>query len=73
MVRMTVVKEHQYRGKRLRAGEQYDCEPQHVAVFVRLGWARPAEREEEGHAATYRTRHLEAEAPRRKRARKDVQ
>ena len=72
MVRMVVMKEHQYRGRRLHAGEEYDCEPQHVSVFERLGWARPAERKAEEETVTeprrelaYSTRRMEAEEPRR--------
>lgn len=70
MVRMIVTKEHQYAGRRLYPGQSYDCEPQHVALFARLGWARPAEREpEEGRSLAYETRHMEAEPVRRKRGR----
>ena len=70
MVSMIVTKEHQYAGRRLRPGQRYECEPQHVALFTRLGWARPAEREEaEDRSLSYETRHMEAESPRRKRGR----
>lgn len=70
MVRMITTAEHQYAGRRLRAGQRYDCEPQHVALMRRLGWARPVEKEKEEEELTYQTRHLEAEAPKRARRRR---
>ena len=40
-VRMITKAEHQYAGRRLHPGDEYDCEEIHVAVFRRLGWSDP--------------------------------
>jgi len=65
MVRMITTGEHQYRGHRLRVGEEYDCEPQHVELMLKHGWARPAEREGKDGLA-YQTRMMTAETPKKR-------
>lgn len=57
-VLMIATAEHQYAGRRLRPDEQYECEPQHVSLMERLGWARPAASADP--ALTYQTRALTA-------------
>jgi hypothetical protein len=63
MVRMVVTAEHQYAGRRLHAGQEYDCEPQHVALMQQHGWAR---RKDEAAAPSqqYQTRDMAAKRPR---------
>lgn len=39
-LRMVTIAPHAYAGHALRAGDEYDCEAQHVAHFEKLGWAR---------------------------------
>lgn len=59
---------HQYRGHRLRLDEEYDCEPKHVALMIKLGWAKPVQCEHPvEREQTYETRVLDAEQPGRRR------
>lgn len=57
MVRMVTTAEHQYAGRRLRAGDEYDCESIHVPLMKQHGWSRPQEPQGE-RAADYDTRAL---------------
>ena len=60
-VRMTAQAEHQYAGRRLRAGDEYDCEEQHVELMRKLGWASPSEAKAEVQRRQYRRRDLQAQ------------
>ena len=61
-VRMVATAEHQYAGRRLYAGDEYDCEPQHVPVMLRLGWAAPQDGiTEEPKKRRYQRRDLQAD------------
>lgn len=51
MVRMRSESSHVYAGRALRAGEEFDCEPQHVYLMTALGCARKVEQ-------VYQTREL---------------
>ena len=62
-VRMVATAEHQYAGRRLYAGDEYDCEPQHVSVMRRLGWAAPVNNkaeEDKPKKRRYQRRDLQA-------------
>lgn len=43
MVRMITTAEHQYAGRRLRAGDEYDCEEIHVPLMRKMKWSREVE------------------------------
>ena len=66
MVKMRAITEgHQYAGRVLSKGEEFDCEPRFVAILEGLGRARRAEQSQE-----YLTREMRAAAPpRRQRGR----
>lgn len=75
MVRMVTTATHAYAGHRLQPGEEYDCEPQHVPVMLKLGWSKPAaakkrrgKRRDAERESTYQTRVLTAERPMRRRS-----
>jgi hypothetical protein len=60
MVKMRAITEgHQYAGRVLSKGEEFDCEDRFVAVLEGLGRARRAEQE-------YATRELRAAPPSRR-------
>lgn len=56
---MVVTAEHRYAGHRLHAGQEYDCEKQHVELMQKLGWAKPVEEPGE-RSASYNTRVMTA-------------
>ena len=64
MVKMITTAEHQYAGKRLYAGDEFDCEDQHIELMAKMGWAKPAKR------STYGTRALTASTKSSRRRRK---
>jgi len=65
MVKMTAITDgHQYAGRVLSKGEQFDCEERFVAVLEGLGRARRA-----GINQEYATREMRAEPPARRRQR----
>lgn len=37
---------HQYAGRRLAVGERFECEPQHVALYLARGWIEPEQGED---------------------------
>lgn len=40
MIRMVSIQQHQYAGRRLHAGDEFDCEEQHLDLMRKMGWAR---------------------------------
>ena len=64
IVKMITTAEHQYAGKRLYAGDPFDCEEQHVGLMLKMGWAKPKR------AQTYGTRALTASTRSVRRRRK---
>lgn len=66
--------EHEYAGRRLKVGERFDCEPQHVAMMLAIGRVEPEEGEpgyvgrdlQAGGPTNYMTRDLQAAPPRRR-------
>lgn len=67
MVRMVTTAEHQYFGRRLLPGDEYDCEPQHVEIFKNQGWVRPKDGGDQ--AQHYRTRDMTVAGRGRRRSR----
>lgn len=65
MVRMVSTSEHVYAGRRLYAGEEFDCEEQHVDLMAKLGRAKPVQRSQ-----GYETRVLTASTRSARRRRK---
>lgn len=63
MVKMITQSDHVYAGRALRAGDEFDCEPQHVHVMETLGRARVAKGEVPN---TYQTRDMSAAGKRRR-------
>lgn len=63
MVKMITQSEHVYAGRALRAGDAFDCEPQHVHLMTVLGRARTAPQE----VPVYETRDMVARTRRGKR------
>lgn len=63
MVRMVATSEHVYAGRALGAGDEFDCESQHVELMKLLGRACIKEAARE----VYQTRDLVAVGKRRKR------
>lgn len=41
-VKMIVDRAFSYRGHGMKIGQEFDCDPEHVAVFERIGHARRA-------------------------------
>jgi hypothetical protein len=63
MVKMTAITDgHQYAGRVLSKGEQFDCEERFVSILEGLGRARRAEQE-------YATCEMRSEPPARRRQR----
>ena len=65
-VRMITMAEHQYYGRRLHPGDEYDCEAGMVKVMEGQGWARPKTEAAPGVPAipaAYLTRDMQAAAP----------
>jgi hypothetical protein len=44
MIKMVTTAEHQYAGRRLYAGDEFDCEEQHIELMAKMGWAKPVKR-----------------------------
>lgn len=65
MIRMVSTSEHLYAGRRLYAGDEFDCEKQHVELMANLGRAKPVEKKQ-----TYETRALTANTRSRRRIKK---
>lgn len=63
MVLMLSESSHVYAGRALRAGDEFECEPQHVHLMTVLGRARKVEPKVE---QVYRTRDMQARGKRKK-------
>lgn len=42
-VRVVSTAEHQYYGRRMYVGDEYDCEKQVAPEFEKVGWIRPCD------------------------------
>lgn len=65
MIKMVTTAEHQYAGRRLYAGDEFDCEERHIELMAKMGWAKPVKRTQ-----TYATRVLSASTRSTRRRRK---
>lgn len=61
-VRVVATAEHQYFGHRHLRGDEYDCAPQHIEPFEKLGWVRRKDDGAPRADQTYQTRDLVAGA-----------
>lgn len=64
MVRMVTTSEHVYAGRALKAGDEFDCEKQHVILMTVRRCAHVKESTTE--APTYQTRAMTAGKTRRR-------
>lgn len=68
MVRMVSEASHVYAGRALKAGDEFDCEPQHVDLMKILKRARVQE-DKKHEPQVYLTREMKAGSVRSKRKR----
>ena len=57
MVRMVTKTAHEYAGKNLTPGDEYDCEEEHVIVVTTMGWSEVIETEETPKRRSLRRSH----------------